>query len=161
MMNHVKRTLSLSVAGVALLIGSTAVADGKNYPASNCVVWSGGAISYNLSAIFNYTGSNTYVDCPAVKDATSIASGYVKAKDRSPGSGVECSLSSLYVSGAGFFGWQSAPVSTGGSADNWQTLSYGALGANSAGYYYYSCVIPPVSGGNASGIAMYHITENP
>jgi hypothetical protein len=160
-MINTKQILATSLAGVALLVvGVSGAADGKNYAASQCVRWSGGAISYNLSSIYNGTASDSYVDCPAVKDSSSIASGYVKAKDRSPGSGVECSLNSLYVSGSGFFGWQSAVVSTGGSADTWLNMSFGALGADAAGYYYYSCKIPAVSGGNASSIAMYHVNEN-
>ncbi len=159
-MNNTSKKVGLAIAGSAMLLASASVAaDGKNYAGSQCVRFSGGALSYNYSRIYNNTTTDSFVDCPAVKDASSISSGYVKVLDRSSAA-VECGLNSLYVSGTGLYGWQSPIVASGGNSTTWQTLSFGSLGANSAGYYYYSCKIPAITGGNASAIAMYHVNEN-
>ena len=157
-MFSLRRLVMLAAAGF-LTASNAAAVDGKNYAAAQCVQVQGNGILYSNATILNPSSSSTMVlDCPAVKDGTDIDSGLVKALDQS-GSSVDCTLLSLFVSGSGIFGYSDGDATTGNSS-SWQTLHFGSMSANSNGWYWMSCSIPPTSSGNMSGIAMYKIVEN-
>jgi hypothetical protein len=136
--------------------------DGKNYPGSMCVRWSGTSTPiYNFSAIGNPSATTDLrLDCPVIKDATNISSGWVRVIDQHYSDNVGCNLNSLYRSGGSYVGWWTPWVSSVGSSGNPQHLGFGSVGANSLTHYYYSCRIPPTYGGNLSYITSYNVTEN-
>ncbi len=138
--------------------------DGKVYPGSMCVRWSGPTPVYNNSAIGNPGATTLYVDCPAVHDSINfgINNGWVKVLDRHFSNAVTCNLNSLYPSGTGFAGWwTSNKSSTGGSASSpVETLPFGSLGSASTAHYYYSCQIPPTYAGYSSYLMTYRVDEN-
>jgi len=145
---------------IASISASTAYAvDGKNYPGSMCVRWNGGTPVYDGSSIGNSSPSTPlYLDCPAVKDATNIRSGWVRVIDRHYSENVRCNLVVSETIGTGHpLGWQSS----NGSNNQQQILRWNSgAGAQNHSYYYYSCVIPPAYNGARSYINSYQVQEN-
>ena len=161
LLTAVQRIL-VAVVMVALGILPAHALDGKNYPGSMCVRWAGTSTPvYNFSAIGNPSATTDLrLDCPVVKDAASIQSGWVRVIDQHYNDDVGCSLNSFYRSEGGYVGWWTPWVSSSGSSPNPQHLGFGSVGANSLTHYYYSCRIPPTYAGNISYITSYHVTEN-
>jgi hypothetical protein len=158
-------TLTLSLVTIAMAtlgISQVHAVDGKNYPGSMCVRWSGTSTPvYNFSAIGNPSSTTwLYLDCPAVKDASNIASGWVRMLDRHYSSNISCRLYSVYASTGGYYGWVTPVVSSTGSSANPQHRPFGGIGGNSIAHYYYSCSIPPTYSGYVSYITSYQVSEN-
>ncbi len=147
---------------VALSAVQVHAVDGKNYPGSLCVRWSGTSTPvYNFSAIGNPSATTELrVDCPVVKDASNIQSGWVLVVDQHDNDGIGCNLNSLYRSGGGYAGWSTPWVSSVGRSDDAQPLGFGSVGSNNLTHYYYSCRIPPTDAGRISYITSYHVREN-
>lgn len=156
------RIKALLTLGAVLFAASNAAADdSKNYAGLECERLWGGSISYTgWGAVANASSSSTlFVECPGVKDATSIGSGYARVKDRHATLDVECSLTVNYTSGSSFVSFADTD-SSDNSPDSWQKLFYSSLGeSNTESYYVLTCGIPPMSGTNMSSIAMYNILE--
>jgi len=164
---YLSTSLKMFVAAICLTaIGASQAhaLDGKVYPGSMCVRWSGPTPNYNNSAIGNPGTTTLYVDCPAVHDsiASGINNGWVKGIDRHFSSPITCNLNSLYPSGTGLVGWWTSYKSTtGGSASSpVETLTFGSLGSASTAHYYYSCHIPPTYAGYTSYLMTYRVDEN-
>ena len=164
-----KSITGISLAALAALASnalSPSVAfalDGKIYPGSNCVRYAGSSsVIYNFSAIGNNSTTQAlFLDCPGVKDATSIHHGWVRGQDRHDTQNIRCQLFSVYRNAAGgFVGWWSPVGQSVGSVVAVQQWNYGAVNGNGSSHYYYSCQIPPKVGANASWIDTYSITEN-
>ncbi|MEM9487981.1 MAG: hypothetical protein AAGC55_02490 [Myxococcota bacterium] len=160
----IKKTIGI-LGALTILSGlavGVAQADIKTYPGSMCVVYSGSGDVYNFSAIGNNsTTTPLKVDCTAVRDThNSVKSGWIKVQDRHSSQAVECSMASIYVSGSGFYGWTSSIRASGGNSANWQTLSFGSLGANTTSHLYYSCSIPPRTSSGTSFVGTFQIDEN-
>jgi hypothetical protein len=153
----------LLVLGI-MVLGAIPVhaVDGKNYPGSNCVRVSGATPIYGESAIGNpSTTTGLSVDCPAVKDATNIQSGWVRVIDNHTTQVVSCTLVCVSRSGTTTSSCVRQDFSTGSSASV-QELSFGSLtclGCNNRAHYYYSCYIPPTQAGT-SWIRTYQVLEN-
>lgn len=164
--NSALSAVVVSVLGLAATLNApqALAVDGKNYPASMCVKWSGtGTTFLSWSSMGNNSSSGwVYLDCPAVKDARNIYSGWVRATDRHYSSDISCGLYSTYrrTSDSAVFYWSPGTKATTGSGNHVQHLSYGGASADPYGHYYYSCSIPPTYGGNASQIHTYNVTEN-
>lgn len=139
--------------------------DGKNYPGSLCVRWSGSTeIVYNFGQIGNDSSKTwLHLDCPAVKDSHSIIRSWVRVWDRQYGQydDIYCRLYSMYLKDSGgMSGWfgPEAKSEGGGGA---QMLETGSPGDNSLSHYYFSCRIPPTDEyGRISYIATYNVVEN-
>jgi hypothetical protein len=153
----------LLVLGI-MVLGAIPVhaVDGKNYPGSLCVPWSGPTPIFGESAIGNpSTTMALRVDCPAVKDATNIQSGWARVIDNHTTAPVSCTLVCVSRSGT----TSSACTRTASSSSNSasvQHLSFSSLtctGCNSLAHYYYSCTIPPTQAGT-SWIRTYQVLEN-
>jgi hypothetical protein len=105
------------------------------------------------------------VDCPGIKDANSIGSGWVRVTDQNPGSGqdISCLLVSVYrlTSGSSAYAWTNTNgwQKSVGSRPNVQSLSFSAVGGNSFSHYYLGCTIPPASPYGISWIHTYHIND--
>ena len=136
--------------------------DGKTYPGSLCVRWSGTSTPiYEFSAIGNPSATTELrLDCPVIKDGANIASGWVGVVDRHYSDDVGCNLNSFYRSGSGYVLNSTPWIRSVGSSGNAQQLPFGGVVANSLTHYYYSCRIPPTYTGNISYITTYHVIEN-
>jgi hypothetical protein len=155
-------TVVLAILGVT---PADAAEDGKNYPGSMCIRWSGGSPSYAYSSIGNPSAaSDLKVDCPVVKDgiAENIKSGWVRVTDRHTTRNISCTLVSVYRADNGAvvdepFG----PVESTRGGDNFvvEQLEFGGLATNPLAHYYYSCTIPPAQGGRISQIHTYQVHE--
>lgn len=150
--------IAAALAATAGVAGTALASDSKSYPASSCTAYQG-SFFLATSTIWNGSSGFTGVDCPAVKDGSSIASGRIRVRDRSAISGVECTMLSAFVSGSSVLAWTAGPVSSAGSSLTWQNLDFGGLPADPQGYYFFSCMIPPVDAGE-SAVGPYFIVEN-
>jgi hypothetical protein len=137
--------------------------DGKNYPGSMCVRFSGPTPVYGQSAIGNpSTTAELRLDCPVVKDENNIRSGWVRVIDRHTTASVGCNLNCVSRSGSTPTACSTPLFVSVGSSDTTQHLSFGSLtcsACNSFAHYYYSCRIPPTQAGT-SWIWTYQVLEN-
>jgi hypothetical protein len=158
-------TLSaIAVMSGVLDVSQARALDGKVYPGSMCVRWSGPNPVYANSGIGNPGTTTLYLDCPAAHDSINygINNGWVKVLDRHFSSPAQCNLNSLYASGSWFFGWWTPfRSSIGGSASSpVETLYFGSLSSSSTAHYYYSCRVPPTYNGYVSYLMTYKVDEN-
>lgn len=158
--------VALSALGIAATLGAPQAfaADSKVYPGAMCVQWAGpDTKGLNWSSVTNFGGGGSiYLDCPAVHDANSIASGWVRATDRHQNLGVSCGLYSVYrAADSGVWFWTGGTKSTtgGGNDAPVQQLGYGGAGANGISHYFFSCSIPPTYAGSPSEIHTYYVNE--
>ncbi len=162
---HIGVPLLLLIAG-ALAFGVTVAQadDGKQYPGSFCVRWSGGTPTYSWSRIGNtHTSSALRVDCPVVKDTIygDINDGTVRVIDQHFTQSVSCNLVSFYVTDTGgLAAWASGNKETVGSSPEPKELLFGSIGANSRSHYFYSCQIPPRYEGETSWLINYRVDED-
>jgi hypothetical protein len=154
---------------VALGAVSVYADDGKNYPGSMCVRFAGPAPVYNNSGIGNPGTTDLLVDCPAVKDATSIRGGWVRVVDLNDNTDarVQCELRSLIRTGSRWTGcgtgWQrSSDIPPVRSIRNTWCSPPSSCPTSSLHlhHYFYSCRIPPADNGNISYITSYQVNEN-
>jgi hypothetical protein len=135
--------------------------DGKNYPGSMCVRFAGPAPFYHNSGIGNPGSTDLLVDCPAIKDATNIRSGWVRVVDRNPNADVRCELRSLIRAGSTWDGCGTGFVSSAGNPVTTLHLSFPGLSCSTPlHHYFYSCRIPPAVNGSISYITSYQVNEN-
>lgn len=162
---NVGAVILLLMAG-ALVFGADAAhaGDGKLYPGSLCVRWSGGTVVYNWSMIGNaHATSALKIDCPVVRDIMGgdIDDGVVRAIDRHFSEDVRCNLVSVYVnSNGGFSFWSSGNKETEGTSVAPKEIPFGSVGAGSKSHYYYSCRIPPRYSGHTSYLISYRVDED-
>ncbi|MDH5228960.1 MAG: hypothetical protein OEY38_02765 [Gammaproteobacteria bacterium] len=160
--------LALLLSGV---MQASFAADGKNYPGSQCVRWSGStAITYSASEMQNNsTTTDLNVDCVATKDIIGgkVDAHWVRMRDQNGNSGkdVSCRLWSVYgrTDAAGMWGWSGPLLKTVGSSPYVQHKSTSSdVSSNTVSHYYFSCVIPPRNNatGGKSGIVTYQIDES-
>ena len=149
------RFMLAAVAAIAVLGVDDALAQNtKKYGASQCFILSGSNFYVSYGTIANGAGSALLVDCGAVKEGSlSISSGFVTVRDLHPTENVECDLHSSIVNGSGWSSNSAGLQSSAGSSFNWQTLNFGSVTTFSNGHYYYTCRVPAISSGNASGVA--------
>jgi hypothetical protein len=137
--------------------------DGKVYPGSMCIRWSGDAPHINMSAIGNLSKTTwLYLDCPVIHDSIfyGIYIGSVRAINQHPSSNVTCSLNSVYRTGSAYAVSWSGEVSSAGNSTDTQLLSFGSVPSSTLSHYYYSCRIPPTSSSGISYIISYTVWEN-
>lgn len=154
----------LLMAGVLALGAAAAHADdGKIYPGSHCVRWSGPTPVYNFSLLGNpSTETLLRVDCPVVHDTINgdIRDGIVRVIDQSHDE-VRCSLISVFVNGGGGLSyWTSGVKETEGTSGLVKRLDFGSLPGDSTSHYFYSCDIPTVHEGAMSWLISYRVDED-
>lgn len=163
-----QKSLMLAILFVLLCAAMpslTSANDAKNYPGSMCVPWneSQPAPALSYSGIWNPSSTSSLrVDCPCIKDSSSIDSGWVRAVDQHYSQDITARLCSVYRNSTGC-SWTvncSSERRTTGSSCNPQQLSIGTdLAGGTYAHYYYSITIPPVYSNNRSGICTYQVNE--
>lgn len=171
--------VALSALGLAATLGAphAFAADAKAYTGSTCVQWDGPdkAVFPWGSVANSDPGGTIFLDCPVVRDATSIASGWVRATDRSGPKAITCTLFAVHrntLNSAVVFTTGGTKSTTKG-ADNAavETLHFGGAGGNGGNginHYFVNCSIPPIDpdapidpvDGKASAVHTYFINEN-
>lgn len=154
---------SMAVLGISALTGSAGAAY-HTYAGDECVVWAGSACQFNYGACENPGSGTQYVDCPAHK-TSAFSSAYIVTKDRNPTLDLKCQLCHFYPYGGttSLIGtcesWNLNTDSTG----TFQWLYTGPSDISvpySYEYYYLSCEVPGLYGGNRSGIQSYVVIES-
>lgn len=160
--------VSLGLAALTLVSLPAQASHSMKYGGGQCSAW-GGAMTLSSNRAQNASTTTTAsLDCPAVKDGTTIngASSFVDVIDNNSTSGehVGCSLIAYYMSGATLYpSYNTQSTSALGStfsSDRVQTLTFsGTLGSASAKWYYLTCGVPKVGAGY-SYIVDYSIDES-
>ncbi len=149
---------SLVFAGM-MLLGITALADGKYYGGTFCQANSESYISYVRTRSWNISSNDTWFDCAIVKDTNnSVSSAFAWVIDQNPNSNkdVKCTLWCLDSLDSG---WFSPEKKSTGSSTNAQQLTFGEVTCSSYRALEMSCLVPGTWNGNQSGVAMYRVDE--
>jgi hypothetical protein len=168
-MRNVSLKLSASLLVFVAAAGPAADDDKKNYPGAACLAGSPSADT-NISRppflgrAFNRSTATTPFVCPAIKDASSIAGGYVWVIDQNPGTNqpVQCSLSlgatdTTYVYTSTV---QTDPLGGGTfSSSSPVKLTFSPIAALSDSFYFLRCSVPGTYNGAQSGVLTYQIDE--
>ncbi len=159
------RAMFLAVCLTALAHDASAN-NGKNYPASSCVAWSGSLVLGAWSTIENTSGSNWLgVDCPGIKDENTapVSGSYIRVSEHNSTDNASCELYAGYTYLNSIYSVGSGAKNTSGVSGSinpfFQQLDFGGLyPVLNDMYYVIGCWIPP-NGSNPSKVGVYHIEE--
>ena len=168
-----KNTIKTEFIGLAALgailafsvIGQSYAADGKMYAASSCVNWKGAVPFLSQSRLGNSsTSTDSYVDCPLVKDHIGYAFDRysIRATDMHSSDSVTCRLYSVYRSGTSSFVRYGDLLSTGGAyfgSNEVEISGTRDVPTVSSAHSYFSCKIPEVGVGGTSFLSSLYAVE--
>lgn len=164
-MRTVSSKLGLSLLALISAVAPAAAQDKKNYPGALCQ----GSGTAETRIERPSTGRATNLgpgpmtfQCPAVKDAASIADATVHVIDEDPNASVTCTLRSRDL--AGNMGSETLSTSAAGHGSAPVPLTFKSQAGAAFGYYILTCSIPAPfatpTGTLRSGVVTYQINEN-
>lgn len=163
-MRNIYLKLAASLLVFAAAATPAAAQDKKNYPGAACLAT--GTTNSNIARgaiygrAFNQASTTTFFVCPAVKDYSSIAGGFVWVIDQNPTAPVTCGLRSGRPDSLTVYSDSLQATSSAFSSSTPVKLTLGAVSAVSEGFYWLRCNVPGTYNGVQSGIVMYQINEN-
>jgi hypothetical protein len=163
-MTTMKRHGATTLAGLSILClaGAVWAATSTNVPGAACVAIEGASLTVNSDGeAVNLGGQLVTAVCPAERPigsgGTSKASGTVFVIDRSPAENVCCWMVSQNPGGSRI---ESNHVCSASSSNVFQTLALPQVtDGRTFSHFVVECDVPGVSGGAASRILTYRITQ--
>jgi hypothetical protein len=161
------------IHGLAALVLLLAVAydaaeaeDEKVFPGSMCVrlgTSSDGIYYPGAGGIANAGTTAVTVVCPIVRDnvGSSYNSVNVTVQDLSPSANVSCAVHAVSPSGGSIWhAYPSNPLPAGYFSTQLYTLNIGPVSQGKGASFFVTCDLPPVAGGQTSGVFLYHMVES-
>jgi len=151
------------MASFVLPAADASAEDGKVYPAAFCegaLVGNPPVVSFSVNGVTNNSTTNSAVlVCPAIKDNVTAVTGINEANFRYYKAGQAGVLIDLYsYSAYATSNYLSSKSDFG--ANGYKTLSWGALGSYSGGFYGFIVVLPNAPTAPRNRAISYRIDEN-
>ena len=159
---------SLTLLSILIVFSQASFAGKENNAGSDCVLRSGGPISYSGDGAVINTNAATanilchvpHTDFDGFLNAGEIDSGFYEAVDLNNGANITCRFRSVTLLNNGSVNVQlGTSGSTAGFGTQRQSRPLGGVGENSNSAYVLACSIPPHQAAGDSKIQVYSVTQ--